>query len=73
MHSKLKNVHLIFIFKRRQKWVIYVFILLQVLEKHDHQLEGVYLAQGLYTKFVIMLLGSWHSPIVGSTIRGKKF
>jgi hypothetical protein len=45
MHSKLKNVHLIFIFKRRQKWVIYVFILLQVLEKHDHELEGVYLAQ----------------------------
>jgi hypothetical protein len=37
-------VHPPFVFKRRQKWVTQAFILLKVLEKHDDQLEVIYLA-----------------------------
>jgi hypothetical protein len=48
------------------------FKLWEPIEYH-YLIRSIVIALELYTKFVIVLLGSWHSPIVGSTMLGKKF
>jgi hypothetical protein len=40
---------------------------------YHYLIRNIVIALGLYTKFVIVLSGSWHSPIVRSTMPRKKF